>query len=358
MRAGDRRKINSITGALSASLALDEVFKEAMPLLMDFCGADYGALWAPDAERPHQSVWSPYNLPSAFFDPCSYAQMRQHDRVYAAVSQKTGRVLCDDEMIDRSSFKQDRLYRRAREAGTPIKQVMAVMLHVGDDFQSGLSLYRERPRPFSDRDQNRLQELTPWIANTVRNCWRYAEAARKIKQRDCLVDDEETGAILFTQSSLRRIDQTSLATRLLDAWFPGNHRDTGGIPSRLLEELAKAQAAWERGEAGPWYWRCERETAELKVTFRRLPDRIGEPAWKVTLREIPPIQTLPVLWRARLAPEEQKVCELILLGWDNELIAKVRNRSVYTVKKQVTSIFLKLDVLDRKDLQALALRYR
>ena len=63
--------------------------------------------------------------------------------------------------------------------------------------------------------------------------------------------DEETGVILFTQPPLRQIYRTPSATRLLDTWFRGSHRGTGGIPAFFLEELAKAQAAWERGEAGP-----------------------------------------------------------------------------------------------------------
>ena len=104
--------------------------------------------------------------------------MAPHDFVHSAVITNVNKVVRDPAMIERPMFEGNMMYRRARELGSPIEQVMAVMLHVGDGLQSGLALYRDRRRPFSEREERTLQQLTPAIANAVGNCRSFDKMAR------------------------------------------------------------------------------------------------------------------------------------------------------------------------------------
>ncbi|MDC0678284.1 LuxR C-terminal-related transcriptional regulator [Sorangium atrum] len=169
-----------LNGALGASLDLHSVLKDAYRLLLPLVGADYGALAVTWSERAGEYEWIAENLPPAFFG--SYEAMAPHDFVHSSVQAKMQIVVCDSEMIDRRAFERNMMYHRARELGSPIEQVIAVMLHASGGLQSGLSLYRKRRRPFTEREQRMLQLLTPAIANAVRNCWLFAKEARPAKQ--------------------------------------------------------------------------------------------------------------------------------------------------------------------------------
>ncbi|WP_437314420.1 LuxR C-terminal-related transcriptional regulator [Sorangium sp. So ce385] len=180
----EQRTMWDLSSALSASLDLHAVLKNAYPLLLPLVGADYGALAVTWSERPDQFEWIVENLPPAFLG--SYEQMAPHDFVHSSVQAKMQVVVCDSEMIDRREFQRNMMYHRARELGSPIEQVMAVMLHAGGGLRSGLSLYRERRRPFTEREQRMLQLLTPAIANAVRNCWSFTKEARRAKRLETL----------------------------------------------------------------------------------------------------------------------------------------------------------------------------
>ncbi|HTN85411.1 MAG TPA: LuxR C-terminal-related transcriptional regulator [Sorangium sp.] len=174
------QKMLDLNAALTASFNLRAVLKDAYPLLLSLVGADYGALAVPRLERADEYEWIVENLEPTFLG--SYEEMAPHDFVHSSVQAKIQVVVRDSEMIDRRALERNMMYRRAREVGSPIEQVMAVMLHASGDLQSGLSLYRDRRRPFTEREQLILQQLTPVIANVVRNCWLVEKEAHRSKQ--------------------------------------------------------------------------------------------------------------------------------------------------------------------------------
>jgi DNA-binding CsgD family transcriptional regulator len=340
----EQRMMGDLHEALGASLDLHAVLKDAYRLLLPLVGADYGALAATPSDGADEYEWIVQDLPSAFLG--SYEEMAPHDFVNRSVLAKINVVVRDAEMIDRRAFERNMMYHRARELGSPIEQVMAVMLHAGDGLQSGLSLYRDRRRPFSERDQRILQQLAPAIANAVRNCRSSAKAGHRGTLLDRFLESEK-GAVVFVRFPAREIDRTALATAVLDAWFTPVERVGGSLPRVLLDELAKARAARMRGDVAPWLWKRERSETSLKVEFRPLPGPVDEPVWAVVLREV---SRRPPAWEALLTKREREVASRVRLGWDTELIAQDLGNGPNTVKKQLQSIYKKLDVPDRKRL--------
>src|SRR5687768_9968765 len=140
--------------ALGSSLDIRLVLERAYPLLLSLVPADYGALGISSSGKPEDYEWIVAQIPPAFF--AAYPEMAQHDFVRTSVSSKLNVVLRDEEMVSRPELEANMMYRRAREVGMPLEQVMAVMLHVDDRWQSGLSLYRERRRPFSEAERASL----------------------------------------------------------------------------------------------------------------------------------------------------------------------------------------------------------
>src|SRR6478609_4223525 len=126
--------------ALGSSLDVQAVLTEAYPLLARLVPADYGAVGVSPTARPQDFQWAIAELPSSFF--AAYSEMAAHDFVRSSVAQQPNRVLRDQEMVSRRDLERNVLYHRAREVGAPLEHVMAVMLHVDDSWQSGLSLYR------------------------------------------------------------------------------------------------------------------------------------------------------------------------------------------------------------------------
>ncbi|WP_437924637.1 helix-turn-helix transcriptional regulator [Sorangium sp. So ce291] len=329
--------------ALGASRDLHVVLEDTFSLLLPLLEADCAALATTSLEREGKLDWVEKGLPKAFFG--AYEKMAPYDFVLSAVQSNPGTVLRDNRMIDRQALERNELYQWAHELGVPIKQVMAVMLPVGGGFQSGLSLYRDRRRPFTLRHQRVLQELTPAIANAVRHCWASAKAARREK----LLGVRARPSVLVRPSG-RELERTAAATPLLDKWFPPAERVAGSLPRPLVEGLAQAKAARTRGDARPW----ERKgaAADLKVKFIALSEPVDEPSWVVELREVPHIPTLPAALVQDLTDCEREVAARVMRGWDNQLIADDLGKSPLTVRDQLKSICIKLGVSDRKKLMS------
>lgn len=184
-RRSPKRAVLELFEALGSSLELQVVFERAYPLLLGLVGADYGALGVSVSGDPRDFRWLVAGLPPAFF--AAYPELAPHDFVREAVLQRPNVVLCDEQMLGRRALERNPLYRRAREVGVPLEHVMAVMLHAGSRsdahgehaeidarWQSGLSLYRDRRRPFSARERQTLQDVTPAFVNAVRNCQTFA----------------------------------------------------------------------------------------------------------------------------------------------------------------------------------------
>jgi DNA-binding CsgD family transcriptional regulator len=352
---GEQRAMLDLTDALGASLDLHQVLSSAYELLLPLVGADYGALAVTRGARPDEYEWIVQNLPRSFLG--SYTEMAPHDFVRNAVIARPNVVLRDAEMVDRRALERNMMYDRAREVGSPIEQVMAVMLHVDGGWQSGLSLYRERRRPFSERDRLRLQRLTPAIANAVRNCRTFAAVACRSDALEALLG-ERGDAVVLVQPPAREIDRTARAATLLDAWFTPGERRGGALPAQLIDELRGATAAYAKGDVVPRLWRKPGKDADLEVKMRSVPRPLGIGLWALELHEVP--HAVPVLPPPRgkpLTTRQAEVAAYVVLGWDDRLIAEEIDCKTSTVKKHLQRIFDKYGVSDRRKLMRLAMRF-
>jgi DNA-binding CsgD family transcriptional regulator len=343
-----KRLVLDLGDALTASLDLHEVLGDAFALLVQLVGADYGALAVSRGTRPEDYEWIVQDLPAAFLG--GYGEMAPHDFVRSSVLERPNVVLRDSDMIDRRRLEQNMMYHRAREVGAPLEQVMAVMLHAEDGWQSGLSLYRDRQRPFSLRERDLLQELTPMIGNAVRNCRVFQAVDRRSTALEALLTRHGQAAVIMAPPTTE-IGRTRAATALFDRWFSPAERTGDGVPRALLDEITRAAAVGSTHAAGTQIaWTRSGRDADLKADILPLPGNISPPLWAIVLREAPHAQQVPSLWRGRLTAREVEIASKVLQGWDNRLIAEETGCKVATVKKHLQQIFDKLGVPSRSAL--------
>jgi DNA-binding CsgD family transcriptional regulator len=331
--------------ALGSSLDLHTVLDRAYPELLRLVPAEYGALGVSATGRPEDYAWLVAEMPGAFF--AAYPEMAAHDFVREAVARRPNVVLCDGDMLPRAALEDNVLYHRAREVGMPIEQVMAVMLHVDARWQSGIALYRERRRPFSEGERALLQRLVPALANTVRNCHLFREAAGRGDLLEQVLGAQ--GAAVVIVAPPVEVARTAPATALLDRWFAPVERRAGGLPDPLLALLHGADGA-------PVTWTRRRGDLGLTVTAVPLPASAGRGRWMISLREISEAAALPEAWARLLTPRESEIVARVLRGWDNRLIGEDLGCAEATVKKHLQRVFDKLGVPTRAALQARAAR--
>lgn len=326
--------------ALGSSLDVQAILTEAYPLLARLVPADYGALGVSSTARPQDFQWAIAELPSSFF--AAYSEMAAHDFVRRSVVEQPNRVLRDQEMVPRRELERNVLYRRAREVGAPVEQVMAVMLHVDEHWQSGLSLYRERRRPFSDRERARLQRLAPAFANAVGNCYRFGHLATWKSALDELLASTSQATLLVTHGGTE-VGRSPGVTALLNRWFAAHEQARGRLPELVLRLVLGAPAGESRT-----LWRRGAQSS-LQVSVHPVTGYLGSARWMVRLKEHTE-PTMPDAWLQRLTRREQQVAAGVLRGWDNRLIAAELGCAEATVKKHLQSIFQKLGLESRTSL--------
>jgi DNA-binding CsgD family transcriptional regulator len=270
--------------------------------------------------------------------------MAAHDFVRRAVAQHPNHVLRDKDMVSRSELEGNVMYRRAREIGAPLEHVMAVMLHVDDRWQSGLSLYRERRRPFSDEERAALQSVTPALANAVRNCHLFAAATDWNGALEHALA-ASAGAILASASGAQ-LACSADAAQLIDRWFRPEERRASALPPALsdLLEQTKGTSGLARTTRK---WCKQGVDATLEVSILPWESQLGRGEWLLLLREKSSSIPLPTAWRGLLTARQQQVVRGVLRGWDNRLIASEVGCSSATVKKHMQNIFDRLG-LDRR----------
>jgi DNA-binding CsgD family transcriptional regulator len=338
-RAEEDKLTAQLFEALGSSLDVRTILKEAYPLLTRLVPADYGALGVSSSPDGEGFEWTVAELPSAFF--ASYAEVAAHDFVRSAVARKPRLVLRDQDMVSRSELEQNLLYRRARELGAPLEQVMAVMLHLDDRWQSGLSLYRDRARPFSEIERARLQRVTPALANAVRNCQAFGAAADWKLALERLLESP-SGAVVLASRQGGEISRSEGATALLEKWFEPHERRSLRLPRALGDVLqrtprAEVPAVWQKHGAG----------RTLEVSFSLLTGHCGDARWLLRFEERPSVEALPGAWSAQLTAREHEIVRCVLQSWDNRLIGEVLGCSEGTVKKHLTHVYTKLGLKGR-----------
>lgn len=336
---------------LSGSLDLQTVLSGAYALLAKLVPSDHGALCVSKPGRPAEYDWAVAEMPGEFFG--NYAELLPHDFVRRSVLGAPNVVLRDSEMIDRRQLKGNFMYHRCRELGMPLEHVMAVMLAGAGDWHGGLTLYRSRDRPFSDRDRAVLQRLDPFLVSAVRNCKLLGETARKGAVLDQLLRQRGLQAIVFDLPATE-VARTASAGEILERWFSGLELSPGGLPSCLLQELDRAAASRHLTAPLPEPWVRLGVGRDLRVSVLPLPEE-GRTLWALVLEEIVHAAPVPKGWSELLTPRELEVASRVLLGWDNALVATEVGCSVGTVKKHLQHVFDKVGVPSRAALLHLAL---
>lgn len=343
----------SLMEALTSSLDLTEVFARAHGILSQLLPADSLALCVSMPGQSTQYDWMAADMPTEFF--AHYPEMITEDFVRRAVVLHPNRVLRDTEMTSREALEHSLLYQRCRELGMPLERVMAVMLDVDEDWHGGLTLYRERPEPFSERDQALLQQLTPSLARSVRRCRMFHETTARGQILDALFHYRGAECVVLGSFSTEKM-RTAHATELLEKWFAPFERGPSGLPQELIERLSflmskEGDAAW-----GLDTWERSGENLNLKVTFIQLPQLEGQRLWALVFQEIPHAIPLPRDWRLRLTRRQSEIVECVLKGWDNPLIAEHCHIKLATVKKHLQNIFDRLGADRRVALMCRAAR--
>jgi len=335
---------------LGSSLDISAVLAKAYPLLTRLISADYGALGLSTTGHAEDFTWHVAELPPAFFK--AYPELAPHDFVRDSVLRRPNWVLRDQDMVSRPKLERNPMYRRAREVGAPIEHVLAVMLHADQGWQSGLSLYRARRRPFSAAERARLQRVTPALANAVKNCRLLGVAAEWKHALERLLGSTNAAIVLLADDG-RALARTERAERLLGHWFRRDSHEPGQLPCALTKAFVSGKLSGQ-GES----WRDESADAVLEATFLPMSSPFGRASWVLHLEERSLGLALPEPWRRSLTPREQEVARAVLNGWDNRLIGSELGCRTNTVKKHLQNVFDKLGVDDRAALLVRAARER
>jgi DNA-binding CsgD family transcriptional regulator len=325
--------------ALGSSLDASVVLKNAYPLLSRLISADYGALGVSSSGRVEDFAWSVAELPPSFF--VAYAEMAAHDFVRDSVVGRPNLVLRDQDMVSRPQLERNPMYRRAREVGAPIEHVMAVMLHADQRWQSGLSLYRARRRPFTSLERARLQRVTPALSNAVRNCHLLGVAAEWNRALERLLDSADAAVMLLADDG-REVARSERVSTLLERWFQNAGSQAQPLPHALGQFF---EAHRRSGEPGTW--RTGSADSSLEVSLLSMPNPQGRATWVLHLEERARGLAVPEEWRRILTRREQEMTQGVLRGWDNRLIGSELGCSTNTVKKHLQNVFAKLGVDDR-----------
>jgi len=343
-KADENRLFAELFEALGASLDVRKILETAYPLLTRLIPVDYGALGVSSSAKAEAFEWNVAELPEAFF--ASYAEMATHDFVRTAVAQQPGVVLRDQEMIARRSLERNPLYLRAHELGSPLEQVMAVMLHSDERWQSGLSLYRDRTRPFSDAERARLQRVTPALINAVRNCHEFGVAADWKLALERLLGDPAVAIVLATSNG-SELSRSEKASALLDHWFGPQHRCNRQLPVALVDAIRQAASSM-----APLVWTARKLQRQLDVTLVRTTGHFGDERWLLRFEEREERGANSPILLHKLTERERQVVQALQRGWDNRLIAEELGCAEGTVKKHLGNVFSKLGVRNGKALVA------
>jgi hypothetical protein len=338
---------DELLAELFGSLELASVLGKAHGLLSHLVPADHGALCVSRPEGASAYDWLVAEMPAGFF--AEYASMVPHDFVRAAVAESPNQVLRDTEMLSRGEIEESFLYRHCRTVGMNVEHVMAIMLSEKDSpWHGGLVLYRDRPRPFSDREQAMLQHLSRYFTAAVRNCKKFGELERRGSLLDTLLSARSFEGVVF-HSEGQEIVRTTGLSHLISKWFQWVELGTNGLPTIINERFLAAGHSLRSNSLPKAWWRNGSSISpalthlELRVSIVPLPE--GNGAFAITMEEIPQLVPIPHVWRGVLSAGEIRTVERVC--WDNALIASDLGISDQTVKKHLSRSFDKLGVSSR-----------
>lgn len=344
------RSLVELRAVLSSSLNLQEVlgaFYEGLSrqVLM----ADHAALCVSKPNRALGYDWVVAQMPETFF--ARYAEMASEDFVLRSVVRQRNTVLRDSEMLSRTDLKKSTLYELCKRFGVRLECVMAVLLDVGLNWHGGLTLYRDSEKqPFTAEERILLQRLTPALASTMRNC----RLLGKVPGRGPLLEmlfHQKSFELVVLSPPVAEVMRTPRATKLLEQWFHPLECEGTGLPIELLARLAELHASGGVVAFGQDSLVRERGGRSLVMTLVPLPPQDGRRLWAWMFQEV---SIVPEIWRELLTPQQVKVVEGVLQGWENQSIADELHCTVDTVKTHMKAIFEKLGVGSRAKLICVA----
>ncbi|MBZ4334237.1 LuxR C-terminal-related transcriptional regulator [Corallococcus sp. AS-1-12] len=336
LTAHEQGLVLELTRALSSSLDLTEVLARAQGILTRLLPCDYAALCVSRPERPGHYEWMGLGAPGILFT--HYPELATVGAARAT------------NPLSSKELKRNLLSLRCREMGLPLEHVLAVLLDLSEDWHGGFTLYREHALPFSEREQALLEDLTPYLANTVRNCRLFGHEAMRGDLLDALFRQQGAECVVVEPPEHEKL-RTPGATELLRRWFPDELKaDDSRLPQALREHLTRLQALGTKRTPGMDTWTRSGAKHDLKVTFVELPEQRGHQPWGLVLQECSRAIPLPEPWRQKLSRRELDVVQGVLCNWTNELIAEDLGLTLNTVKTHLRNIFPKLGIENRMDL--------
>lgn len=154
-----------IADALNAKRPLSEVVAEAYGSLRRLIPVDHAAICVSRPDVPEDYEWFGADLPEDLF--VGYSRVIEDDFVRRAAMKRPGVVLCDEEMLPRREVERSRLYRTWHKRGLALEQIMTLMVPIDGAAHGGITLYRGRQRPFTDRDRAHLQQLALTLGSAL-----------------------------------------------------------------------------------------------------------------------------------------------------------------------------------------------
>jgi DNA-binding CsgD family transcriptional regulator len=339
--------ITDVCDALGSSLDLAQAFRDACPALLKAIPADYAAVGVTTTGLPNELDWIAPSMPAAFFE--SYADLAAHDFVLRAVRGAPNRVLRDSEMLPRGELESNPMYGRARDLGMPIEHVMSTLLHAGEDWSSGISLYRAEHRPFSELDRTVLERLSPMLKNTVHNCRLFRDADVRGKTLEALLSKHGLAAVVFSPSG-KEIARSAVVADLVERWFSPTERRSGQLPDELLHRVRSGASTRQGREI-----LRTAATRDLIVRIYTLSQN-GRAHRALVLEDVPNAPSAPERWRKILTRCQYQVVDRVVRGWDNRLVADDLGCAEWTVRAHLRDAYPKLGVGTRAQLMNLAMR--
>ncbi|NTX01830.1 LuxR C-terminal-related transcriptional regulator [Myxococcus sp. CA040A] len=343
----EQRIFSGLMEGLISSVHLPALLGQLQESLPKLVAADCVALCVSRPGRPSDYDWMVSGGPARLL--AEYAALAPVDFVRPAVFSSPGTVFRDVEMLPPGTMKKTALYRRSQQLSLRLQHVQAVLLTLQPEWHAGLTLYRDHPLPFSDRDRAIHQWLTPLLAKAVLNCRTFESTSIGSRLLDVLFQRRDAAYVVVVSPGLEKF-RTQRAQFLMERWFMPSDRDGSGLPKKLVERLKLLDRAETAPPSAPDTLTFLRPDGLLTATFARMPTEDGSHLWAIVLEESPHAVPLPGDLGARLTQRQREVVMLMLENLSNERIAEELGISLYTVKAHIKTSFKKLSMDKRTDL--------
>lgn len=338
MNRRERSLVGRLMEALIHAQTLAELVSSTEEFLTQLVSADCLAMCASRLGQPTRDDWVVANMPSVYF--ADYAEWKKDDFVRAANLKHHNKVLRDTDIIAREDLESSAIYRFGHDMGVPLEQVMSVYLtQAGWEGNGGFSAYRLKRRPFSDRERDIIQQISPMLAKALQKCQVFME--RELTGRLLETQTEEQKpALLVMASSREEVKRTGPVSDLVKKWFSPLECDLSGLPRVIVEKLASLMKDASRLGAGSDSWERQGDGETLRVTFVQLPQVGGQQYWRLRFEEV--LQPQLNAWLRKLTAKEVEIANLLVQGLPDKEIAKKAGCELGTVKKHLGNIYKKL----------------